>query len=155
MARKKIYKPKNDDEFLGQLAFIRFVSGFRYSVVEARWPAITKAFWNFRVNKLAAATLKDVDGLMNAKGMIKNRKKIEDVIGNAIICRKIAEEHGSVLKWIAAVKTQHASDPLLSPSLGEEFRRFKGIGEMTSGWLEGLHMAKKDFIVYDAPGSGD
>lgn len=153
MATKRISKPRNDDEFLEQLSFIRFVSGFRYSIVESRWPLIRKAFWNFSAKKLAAATAADAEKMLGAKGMIRNRGKIADVIRNARLCAEISREHGSVLAWIAKVRKQNREDPLLSPSLGESFRRFHGIGPTTSGWLEHLHMAKKSYITYSTPGS--
>ena len=151
MATKRAYKPKNDNEFLEQLAFIRFVSGFRYSVVEQRWPQIRKAFSNFSVKKLAAATDSDANKILGSKGMIKNSGKINDVLANAKICREIAEGHGSALKWIAKVKSGYRKDPLLSPSLRESFRRFRGIGETTSVWLDSVHGAKKDYVEYDVP----
>ncbi len=152
MVTKKIYKPKTDDEFLEQLSFIRFVSGFRYSVVDSRWPLMRKAFHDFSVKKLAAATEKDVEKLLGAKGMIRNRGKIGDVIRNAKLCAGIAKEHGSVLKWIEKLKSDLKKEPLLAPHLSEEFSRFHGIGKMTSGWLEHLHMAKKSYITYEMPG---
>jgi len=152
MVTKKIYKPKNDNEFLEQLSFIRFVSGFRYSVVESRWPKMKKAFYDFSVKKLAKANSKDVIRITNADGMIRNRIKINDTLQNAKICAEIAKEHGSVIKWIAKSKKQLKADPLLALSLGESFRRFHGIGEMTSGWLEALHNAKGNHLTYEMPG---
>jgi len=151
MRTKTIHKPKNDNAFLEQLSFIRFVAGFRYSVVDRKWPNIRKAFSNFNVKKLAGAKSADVDKIMKAKDMIKNRGKINDILQNAKLCQELAKEHGSVLKWIDKVKKQNKKDPLLSPSLREEFQRFHGIGEMTSGWLDTLHMAKKDHITYKVP----
>ena len=151
MVTKTIYKPKNDNEFLEQISFIRFVSGFRYSVVDARWPQIRKAFHGFNVKKLAAATDKDVEKFMGAKGMIRNRGKINDVIRNAKLCAEIEKQHGTLLKWIDSIKQQNKKDPLLSPSLKEEFRRFRGIGEMTSEWVADLHMAKKNCVEYEVP----
>lgn len=152
MTRKCIFKPKNDNEFLEHLAFIRFASGFRYSLVETKWPDIKKAFHNFDVKKLAASTNTDVNKILQAKNMIKNRAKINDIIANAKICSEIAEEHGSVLKWIKKIKKNHKKDPLLSPSLKECFQRFRGIGETTSGWLDNLHSAKKSYVEYEVPG---
>ena len=152
MTTKTIYKPKNDNEFLEQISFIRFVSGFRYSVVDARWPQIRKAFHGFNVKKLASATDKDVEKFMGAKGMIRNRGKITDVIRNAKLCAEIEKEHGTVLKWIYSIKQQYKKDPLLSSSLQEEVRRFHGIGEMTSEWVAGLHMARKNCVTYQVPG---
>jgi len=151
MTKKTIYKPKNDDEFLEQLSFIRFVSGFRYGIVETRWPKMRKAFYNFSVKKLSTATSKDVNKIMEADGMIRNTKKITDILENAKICRELAKSNGSVLNWISSIKKELTKEPLLAPSLKEEFQRFKGIGEMTSGWLESLHMAKGKSISYNVP----
>lgn len=152
MVTKRVYKPKSDDEFLEQLSFIRFVSGFRYSLVEERWPLIRKAFHNFSVKKLSIATDADVERVMGEKGVIRNRGKICDVIRNAKLCAEIAKEHGSVLNWVDKLRKGLKKEPLLAPQLKEEFHRFHGIGEMTSGWLEHLHMAKKSYVTYEVPG---
>ena len=149
MPKKRIYKPKNDNEFLGDVAFIIFVAGFRYSLVKERFPLIKKAFHNFSVNKLSKFKEKDIDKLMKANGMIKNRGKIEAIIENAQICKKIKKEDGSVLKWITKLKTNYKKNPLFNPSLEESFRRFNRIGKITSGWLASLHNAKKDYLDYE------
>ena len=151
MATEKIFKPDNDDKFLEQISFIRFVSGFSYGVVKARWPKIRKAFHNFSVHKLAKTDAGDESRIAGSDGMIRNRIKISDVLQNARICSEIAKEHGSVIKWIAASKKRYGKDPLLEPSLAEKFRRFRGIGETTSGWLEALHMAKGNCLAYEVP----
>jgi len=149
MPIKKIYKPKTDAEFLNQLAFIRFVSGFRYGIVDERWPDIRKAFHQFSIAKVAAAK---PDTIIKAKNMIRNSRKIEDIVANAQICKEIAKEHGSVLKWIEGIKKEQKKDPLLGPVLEDEFQRFKGIGKMTAGWLTALHTAKGNHLKYDLPG---
>ena len=152
MATEKIFKPGNDDKFLEQISFIRFVSGFSYGVVKARWPKIRKSFHNFSVDKLAGAGSTEAARIAGSEGMIRNRIKIRDTLQNARICSEIAKEHGSVIKWIAGLKKRYRKDPLLEPSLAEVFRRFHGIGETTSGWLEALHMAKGNYLTYKVPG---
>ena len=149
MTTKKIYKPKTDAEFLNQLAFIRFVSGFRYGIVDERWPDIRKAFHQFSIPKVATAKPATI---LKTKNMIKNSRKIDDIITNAKICKEIAKEHGSVLKWVDGIKKEQKKDPLLGPVLEEEFQRFKGIGKVTAGWITTLHMAKGDHLTYDLPG---
>ena len=149
MPKKRIYKPKNDNEFLGDVAFIIFVAGFRYSLVKERFPSIKKAFHNFSVNKLSKFKEKDIDKWMKAKGMIKNRGKIEAIIENAQKCQKLKKEFGSVLKQIKKLKSDYKRKPLFNPSLEESFRRFNRIGNITSGWLASLHNAKKDYIEYE------
>ena len=148
MVKKKIYKPKNDDEFLGQISKIIFVAGFRYSIVEERWPLIKMAFYNFNINKLSKFDEKQINKIMKAKGMIKNRGKIEAIIENAKKCKVIQKEHGSVLKWIDSLKKDYKKNPLFSASLEESFRRFDRIGKVTSGWLASLHNAKGKYLTY-------
>ena len=149
MVVKKIYKPKNDDEFLGHVAKIIFVAGFRYSIVEERWPLIKKAFYNFNIYKLSKLNEKQINNIMKAKGMIKNIGKIEAIIENAKKCKKLQAEHGSVLKWIDSLKKDYKKNPLFNPSLEESFRIFNRIGKVTSGWLASLHNAKGKFLVYE------
>lgn len=149
MVIKRIYKPKNDDEFLGQVAKIIFVAGFRYSIVDERWPLIKKAFLNFSINKLSKFKDKDIEKLMKSKGMIKNKGKIEAIIFNAQDCKNIIIKYSSILKWIKKVKLDYSKDPLFNPSLEESFMRFKRIGKTTAGWLSSLHNAKGTYIEYD------
>jgi len=150
--RKRIYKPRTDDQFLAQIAFIRFVSGFKHSLVDKKWPYIEKAFEEFKIEKLAKYSDKDIECIMKAEGMIKNRRKINDIVSNAKICQTLAKEHGSVLKWIQKNK-KLAEDPMINPTLAESFQIFAGIGETTSGWLENLHGAKKNHITVIVPGT--
>ena len=149
MRKKRIYKPKNDNEFLSDVAFIIFVAGFRYSIVKERFPLIKKAFSNFNINKILKYNENEVDKIMKAKGMIKNRGKIEAIIENAKMCVELKKQHGSVLKWIEKLKTNYKKEPLFNPSLEEAFQRFKRIGKVTSGWLASLHNAKKNYIEYE------
>ena len=149
MAKKKIYKPKNDNEFLEHVAKIIFVAGFRYSIVEERWPLIRRAFGNFSIKKLSGYNEKNIKKLLKAKGMIKNIGKIEAIIENAKKCKKLEEEYGSVLKWIEKLKKDYKKDPLFNPSLEESFLRFDRIGKMTSGWLASLHNAKGKCLIYE------
>ena len=149
MTTKKIYKPKNDDEFLEHVAKIIFVAGFRYSIVEERWPLIRKAFNNFSINKLCKYNEKQINNIMKDKGMIKNIGKIEAIINNAKKCKILQKEHGSVLKWIEKLKKDYKKDPLFNASLEESFIRFDRIGKVTSGWLASLHNAKGKCFVYE------
>jgi len=148
MVKKTIYKPKNDDEFLGQVAKIIFVAGFRYSIVEERWPLIKKAFHNFSIKKLSGYNEKNIKKLLKAKGMIKNVGKINAIIENAKKCKKLQKEHGSVLKWIDKLKKDYKKDPLFNASLEESFIELHRIGKMTSGWLASLHNAKGKCLTY-------
>ncbi|MBL7055509.1 DNA-3-methyladenine glycosylase I [Candidatus Woesearchaeota archaeon] len=152
MPKQRVEKPKNDNEFLSGIGFIIFASGFRFSIVQSKFSLIKKAFSNFNIEKLSRFKEKEIDKLMKAEGMIKNRGKIESIIENAKICAEIRKEHGSVLKWIAKTKKIFNKDPMFNPSLDEAFQRFKRIGPITSGWMSKLHNSKKEYYNFEVPG---
>ncbi len=149
MVTKRWDKPKSDNAFLYDVSFIVFVVRFNYRVVEKKWPLITKAFHNFDIKKLSKLDENDLDEFLKAEGMIKNKWKMSAVIRNAKICAQIQKEHGSVLKWIEKAKKEYKKSPLLAPELREVFRVFRGIGPMTSTWLESLFLSDKSYVEYE------
>jgi DNA-3-methyladenine glycosylase I len=152
MVKKRWNKPKTDNALLNDISFIVFIVRFNYKVVEKKWPEITKAFHGFDIQKLSKLDENDektMDKLMQAKGMIKNRWKMQSVIINAKKCAEIQKEHGSVLNWVARAKKEYKESPLLSPELRDTFRVFRGIGPMTSTWLESLFLSDKPYVEYD------
>ena len=125
-------KPKNDAEFLEVMSEIIFISGFRWGIVNSRWPKIKKAFHNFDVNKVAN---ENPENLMKKEGMIKNNSKINAIIENAKLCREIIKSNGSTMKWIKGIQLKNKKEPLFSPTVREEMKKFVKIGETTSRWL--------------------
>ena len=125
-------KPKNDKEFLEIMSKIIFISGFRWDLVNSRWPKIRKAFHNFDINKVAD---ENPENLMKKEGMIKNKSKINAIIENAKLCREIIKKNGSIIKWIKEIENKNKEEPLFNPTVREEMRRFHKIGNMTSRWL--------------------
>jgi 3-methyladenine DNA glycosylase Tag len=149
MVKKRWNKPSSDNSFLNDVSFIVFVVRFNYKVVEKKWPLITKAFHNFDIKKLSKLDENELEPFLNAEGMIKNKWKMSAVIHNAKICAQIQSEHGSVLKWIEKAKKEYQKSPLLAPELREVFRVFRGIGPMTSTWLESLFLSDKSYVEYE------
>jgi len=126
-------KPKKDDEHLELIARIIFIIGFRYDIVEQRWPQIKKAFHNFNIAWVAKAT---PEKILHKPGVINNKRKIVTIIENAQECVKIIKEHGSMAAWAKNTFQQNKKDPIFSTSLADECQqRFKGIGETTKNWL--------------------
>ena len=114
------------------MAKIIFISGFRWELVNKRWPKIRKAFHNFNINKVADENLKN---LMKKDGMIKNKSKINAIIENAKLCLEIIKEHGSMNNWIKSIQKNNMKSPLFSPTVREEMKRFHKIGNTTSRWM--------------------
>jgi DNA-3-methyladenine glycosylase I len=93
--------PADDDAYFELLSKAVFLAGFRWSVVEAKWPHIRAAFGDFHVATVAAYGPPDVDRLMADAGVIRNLRKIEGTIGNAQALQTLAADHGSVRNWLA------------------------------------------------------
>ena len=152
MVKKRWNKPKSDNAFLNDVSFIVFVVRFNYRVVEMKWPQITKAFHGFDIQKLAKMDENDLDVFLKAPGMIKNKWKMQSVLINAKKCVEIQKQHGGVLKWIAKAKKELKDSPMLALELRTLFKEsFRGIGPMTSTWLESLFMSDKPYVEYEMP----
>ncbi len=150
MVKKRWNKPKTDNVFLNDVSFIVFVVRFNYKLVEKKWPQISKAFYNFDIKKLSKMDENELEPFMKAEGMIKNKWKIQAVLINAQKCAEIQKKHGSILKWIANAKKEYKKSPLLADELRTIFKdNFRGIGPMTSTWLESLFLSDKNYVEYE------
>ena len=139
-------KPKNDSEFLEVMSRIIFVAGFRWSIVDARWPQIKKAFNNFNLKKVVRLK---ADAIMKKEGMIKNKGKITAIIENAKICQDIIKEHKTIMKYFSKIQRNNKKDPLFNPTVQEECLRFLRIGKTTSRWLAYVVTRDKKLLNHD------
>jgi DNA-3-methyladenine glycosylase I len=87
--------PKAPGDYLEVISKAAFQAGISWDVIEAKWDGIRVAFHEFDARKVAAMTPDDVDVLMDDKRVIRNRKKIEATIDNALAVLELDEEHGS------------------------------------------------------------
>lgn len=126
-------KPKSNEEFLEVIAKVIFLVRFNGDIVEERWPKIKKSFHNFDIHRVAGSS---VDDFLGQPGVINNRTKISNIIENAKICELLIQERGSMQNWVDQVSSEYEKSIIFNPSLKEECKMFKGIGETTSGWLE-------------------
>ena len=137
-------KPKTDVEFLEVMSKIIFISGFRWDLVNSRWPKIKKAFHNFDINKVANENL---NNLIKKDGMIKNKSKITAIIENSKTCKDMIKKHGSINKWINEIEMKNKRDPLFNPTVREEMKKFVKIGNTTSRWL--AYVVTRDKMLLD------
>jgi DNA-3-methyladenine glycosylase I len=77
-----------------------FQAGFRWSVVEAKWPGFLDAFHGFDLATVAAYGPEDVERLAANPAIVRNRGKIAGTIENARTLLRIVAEHGSVRAWL-------------------------------------------------------
>jgi len=75
-------------------------AGLSWSTILKRRKTYKKAFNNFNVKKISKYNDEDVKRLLNDKGIIRNKLKIESAIINAKHFLKIQKEFGSFEKYI-------------------------------------------------------
>ena len=136
-------RPKTDAEFLEVMAQIIFVAGFKFRVVMAMWPKTRKAFHNFKIDKVANET---VENMLKKEGVIKNKIKIAAIIENAKICKELIEKYGSIEKWVKKIQKENKKEPLFSPTVREEMKKFIRIGHTTSRWLAYVTTRDKNLL---------
>jgi|SRR5689334_21390921 len=76
--------PKSLSGYLDAMARVMFQTGISWRVVDAKWPGIREAFHGFEPERVARLTTRDIDRLMGDTRVIRNRKKLEAIKGNAL-----------------------------------------------------------------------
>ncbi len=95
--------PKYDDRDLFELLILEsFQAGLAWITVLKKREAFRKAFDNFDVKKVAAYDEIKVEKLLQNKGIIRSRGKINAAINNAKIFIEIQKEYGSFSNYIWA-----------------------------------------------------
>ncbi len=77
------------------LAQVVFLAGFSWKVVRDKWPNFRRAFDHFDIDVVARYDLDDLERLLSDPGIVRNGRKIEAVIANARVMRRLIAEHGS------------------------------------------------------------
>ena len=75
--------PKSPGDYLEIMSKVVFQSGMSYKIVESKWPGTREAFHDFDAAKVAGMTPSDIDQLAQDTRVIRNRRKLEAVVGNA------------------------------------------------------------------------
>lgn len=117
-------------------------AGLSWLTVLKKRAAFRAAFADYDIDKIAAFTARDVKRLMNNPGIIRNRLKIDAVIGNAKRLQAIRASDGSFAGWLDA---HHPLSKEKWVKLFKETFRFTGgeiVGEflMSLGYLKGAHV---------------
>ncbi|MGD0643824.1 MAG: DNA-3-methyladenine glycosylase I [Candidatus Bathyarchaeia archaeon] len=88
--------PVHDDQKLFEfLVLDGFQAGLSWWLILERREAFREAFDGFDPAKVAKYTIKDVERIMRAPGVVKNRAKIAAAINNAKQLLKVQKEFGS------------------------------------------------------------
>ena len=79
-----------------------FQTGLNWSVVEAKWPGIQDALWQFEIGRCTLMSDDDLDALLKDDRVIRHAQKLLAVRDNAIFLDDLAKEHGSAAAVFAA-----------------------------------------------------
>jgi 3-methyladenine DNA glycosylase Tag len=95
--------PADDNGYFEQMTKAIFQAGFSWQVVNNKWPDFRQAFDAFDVDRVAAYGLEDVDRLLSDAGIVRNGRKIEATIANAIQFQAIRREFGSFAGYLRSM----------------------------------------------------
>lgn len=99
-------RPVTDDTKLFECLVLESAqAGLSWLSVLRRREGYREAFYGFDLDRIATMTDKDVERLMTHKGIIRNRRKIEATISNAIYFKEIQVEYGSFYSYLRSFFT--------------------------------------------------
>jgi DNA-3-methyladenine glycosylase I len=134
--------PSRDERVLFERLVLEInQAGLSWLTILAKRPAFTAAYAGWDVDAVAAFGDADVARLLEDRGIIRNRMKINAAIKNARAVQELRREHGSFAAWL------DAHHPLSKDEWVRLFKRhfvFMGgeiVGEflMSLGYLPGAH----------------
>jgi 3-methyladenine DNA glycosylase Tag len=98
-------EPRTLADYLEVLTKAVFQSGISWRVIESKWDGFREAFEGFDPKRIARFTPADVDRLAEDTRIVRNRRKIEATIDNAVELLALEKEHGSFRNYLRS----HAS----------------------------------------------
>lgn len=116
-------EPRGLADYLEAMSKAVFQSGISWKVVEAKWPGIREAFQGFDAEAVAHFTPEDVDRLARDTRVIRNRRKLEAIIGNARQMLELEKEHSSFRDYLRS----HGS---FEKTVADLRRRFRFLGDL-------------------------
>jgi len=94
--------PETDEAVLFErLCLEIFQAGLSWVTVLKKRSALQTAFAGFDVDAVAAFDQSDRERLLADAQIIRNRRKIDAILGNAHIVQSLRDEHGGFAAWLA------------------------------------------------------
>jgi 3-methyladenine DNA glycosylase Tag len=132
--------PQKTADYLEVLTKAVFQSGISWKVIEAKWPGFREAFAGFDPKKVARLSEQDVDRLAQDTRIVRNRRKIEATVDNAVELLAIEKEFGSVRAYLRS----HGS---FDDTVADLRRRFRFVGETGAYYF--LHVVGEKVPSHD------
>ncbi len=99
--------PEHDDVKLFEMLSLElFQSGLSWITILRKQENFKEAFAKWDIGRIAAFTDDDFERLLNDKGIVRNRKKIQAVIVNARLYPELVKEFGSLDAFLWGFKPE-------------------------------------------------
>lgn len=127
---------QTDDRILSIMTQCIFQAGFRWKVVDKKWPEFETVFKKFNPKILELLSAEDLEVLAKDPRIIRNMQKIVTVPRNAQWVNEIADKHGSFANFISQWPTANIIELLklfkkrgarLGGNTGQRVLRLAGI----------------------------
>ena len=93
--------PNFDDKYLYEMLLLEsFQAGLSWECVLNKRESFRKAYDNFDVNKVISYDETKINELLNNKGIIRNKRKINASINNSKVFKEISNEYGSFYNYL-------------------------------------------------------
>jgi hypothetical protein len=89
-------------DYLGVITRAVFQTGLSWRVIEAKWPGFLEAFAGFDPETVGAFTQEDIDRLSQDTRIVRNRRKIEATVDNALALLALDREPGGFKGWLGS-----------------------------------------------------
>ena len=116
-------KPQSLADYLEVMSKSVFQTGISWKVVEAKWPGIKDAFHGFDPRAISKLTIREIDKLVEDKRIIRNRRKVEAILGNARRILELEASYGSFQKYLRSFNS-------FKDLTKDLHKQFKYLGEM-------------------------
>jgi DNA-3-methyladenine glycosylase I len=100
MEAPKQIKPQHLGDYLEIMSKSVFQSGMSWKVIENKWESTREAFRDFDITTVASMTEKDISDLTQDTRVVRNRRKLEAIVGNARRMIELEEEYGGFRKYL-------------------------------------------------------
>ena len=112
-------------DYLEVMSKAVFQTGISWRVVESKWPEIREALHGFDPEVIADFAEPELDALGQDKRVIRNRRKLEAIVGNARRMLELDKSHGGFRNYLRS----HDS---FEDTVKDLRKQFKFLGETGS-----------------------
>ena len=126
-------KPNSLADYLEVMTKSVFQTGISWKVVENKWPEIKEAFRGFDPAVISKLNITDIDRLVLDRRVIRNRRKIEAIVGNAARLLELDKQYGGFRKYLRSF----ASFEELTNDLRKQFKYLGDMGSYHFLWIVG------------------